>query len=96
MAFRRDKERSLAWRRFTDRHADALVRCGVPPMLLEEELRWRYFVGHAYWSPDGRPPASFSVDDLSDAQACNLLRLMEGIEPASDLCVTLRTRVSRR
>ena len=44
MAFRRDSERLLNWRRWLDKHRDILVALGLPDFVYGNERRWTCFL----------------------------------------------------
>ena len=50
----------MAWSKWVEAHRAALVLCGIPSFLIEDQFRWERFVEHGYdhetgWSPELLP-----------------------------------------
>lgn len=67
MAFRRDKEKALRWKRWVQNNRDQLQAAGVPAEVYEDRDRWLYFVEHATLSTP-QQKHWLSVERLSPAQ----------------------------
>lgn len=96
MSFRHDGRKTHAWNQWKSRHRDEVLRCGVPPTLLEDEHRWAVFLEHGYDSQAG-----FSVADLSPDQGAALEEILtraygDDDRSAANVCITGLRRVGGR
>src|SRR5687768_1386232 len=91
MSFRRNSDRSLAWKRWVDLHRDELTAAGVPAEIFSDELRWWRFLedGGLDWDTGWR------VEMLSPQQAEILHRLIT-TEFQVVCCLRLLTEVIQR
>src|SRR5262249_1014046 len=77
MAFRRDKEESLHWQKWLERHRDELLACGVTFVVLQDASHWHYFLGHGYFTPIGSAEPVINVDHMSHDDALRLCLFLE-------------------
>lgn len=86
MSFRRDKEKSLHWQKWLQKHRDELVACGIPHIVLEDMWHWYYFLEHGYFTPIGSAEPIINVDRMSktDAERLCLFLEQDDFYPESD------------
>ncbi len=77
MSFLRNSDSSRGWQLWLRDHRDRLLAAGVPPLLLEKERRWWYFLEHGYFTPEGSSEPIISVERLPRSQAESLCMLLE-------------------
>jgi hypothetical protein len=68
MAFRRDGQAARAWCVWLERRRNALVRCGLPAFVFQDEERWLRFLGHDGWDAE----TGWKVEMLTVGQAAEL------------------------
>ena len=77
MSFRRDKVKALHWRKWLQKHRDELLACGIPHIVLEDQLHWHYFLEHGYFTPVGSAEPIINVDRMRRAYAERLCLFLE-------------------
>jgi hypothetical protein len=58
---------------------DALLACGIPLVLLENERHWTYFLEHGYYTPPGFAKPVIDIDQMEKSDLERLRTLLEGI-----------------
>jgi hypothetical protein len=82
MAFRRDHDTELEWRRWVRAHEDELVAIGIPREVWADRMTWWRFVDHGYHPPvSNRRDVRFSADDLPEPQQRQLHAFLDSILP---------------
>jgi hypothetical protein len=77
MSFRRDREESLQWQRWLQKHSQKLVACGIPHIVLEDMSHWYYFLEHGYFTPPHSPEPIIDVDRMSKTDAERVCLFLE-------------------
>jgi hypothetical protein len=77
MSFRRDKQKTLQWQKWLQKHRDELIACGIPHIVLEDIWHWYYFLEHGYFTPLGSAEPIIYVDRMSKADAERLCLFLE-------------------
>ena len=72
MSFRRNSDRATQWRKWREGNAHALLACGLPQWLLEDESRWLRFLQEGGWDVETR----YDVGMLTQGQATALRELL--------------------
>ncbi|WP_170157061.1 hypothetical protein [Roseimicrobium gellanilyticum] len=60
------------------RHRNALLSCGLPLVLLENERHWTYFLEHGYYTPPGFAEPVVNIDRMEKGHLESLLNVLEG------------------
>lgn len=68
MSFRNDGSQACEWKRWLARHRAALIRAGIPDLILRDERHWIVFLESGGWDAE----SGFDVDLLSLDQAREL------------------------
>ena len=97
MSFRRDKEKTVRWQQWLQKHCDELVACGVPHILLEDQSHWVYFLEHGCFTPLGHREAIISIDEMERKQLEQLCTIIESYDlyPESTTLNSLQYRLKR-
>jgi hypothetical protein len=78
MSFRQNTDSNRAWKAWIMRHHDALLACGIPLVLLENQRHWTYFLEHGYYTPPGFAKPVFDIDQMEKSDLERLRILLEG------------------
>ena len=77
MSFRRDKEKSLQWQKWLQKHRSELIACGIPHTVLEDMWHWYYFLEHGYFTLPGSAEPIINLDCMSKTDAERLCLFLE-------------------
>jgi hypothetical protein len=69
VVFQRDSGPARRWQQWKVEHADALLRSGIPELVLRDEHTWLYYLEHGYFD-------WFETKDLSPAEQRALYDLL--------------------
>lgn len=70
MSYRRNSESTRLWRQWKAKNKTLLDQCGLPEMVLEDELSWLNYLDHGFFE-------HFQTEDLSQSQMKSLAALLE-------------------
>jgi hypothetical protein len=77
MSFRNNKDKTLRWKTWLQKHRDELIGYGIPLMVLEDIGYWFYFLEHGYFTPPGSAEPIIDIDRMSKADAERLCLFLE-------------------
>jgi hypothetical protein len=83
MAYRRDSQKALDWRRWLLKNQMILESCGIPAAVLKDEAHWWDFLDHGFLDHH-EDPSQFKLENLSENQLHELHRFLDAELSADD------------
>ncbi len=78
MAYRKDNEKTVVWRKWLRQNEKLLNECHLPDLIVKSESHWWDFLHHGFLDHH-EDSGNFTVDDLSEKELRNFKKFLDSV-----------------